>query len=75
MKAKYKAKALQKEFLKSEIKLMLFIFKLLFKGTLKVHLFTLQFSGNFLNYKKIWFHVNGVNNYLIILCIFPNISF
>ena len=33
MKAKYKAKVLQKEFLKSEIKL-LFIFKLLFKFSL-----------------------------------------
>ena len=31
---------------------------------------------NFLTiYRKIWFHLNGVNNYFIILCIFPNISF
>ena len=37
--------------------------------------FTLQFSGYFFNCRKIWFHVNGVNNYFIILCIFLNISF
>ena len=37
--------------------------------------FTLQFSGNFFDYRKTWFHVNGVNNYFIILCIFPSISF
>ena len=28
----------------------------------------------FFNYRKTWFHINGVNNYFIILCIFPNIS-
>ena len=28
-----------------------------------------------MHYRKTWFHVNGVNNYFIILCIFPNISF
>ena len=32
--------------------------------------FTLQFSDNFFNYEKIWFHVNGVNNCFNILCIF-----
>ena len=37
--------------------------------------FTLQFSDNFFNYRKIRFHVNGANNYFIILCIFPNTSF
>ena len=35
----------------------------------------IKFSDNFFNYRKTWFHVNGVNNYFIILCIFPNISF
>ena len=35
---------------------------------------TLQFSDNFLNYRKIWFHVNGVNNYFIILSIFSTVS-
>ena len=34
-----------------------------------------NFLRIFLNYRKIWFHINGVNNYFIILCIFPNISF
>ena len=29
----------------------------------------------FFNYRKTCFHVNGVNNYFIILCTFPNISF
>ena len=37
--------------------------------------FTLQFSDNFFNYRKAWFYVNGVNDYFIILYIFPNISF
>ena len=35
----------------------------------------IKFSDNFFNYRKTLFHVNGVNNYFIILCIFPNISF
>ena len=26
-------------------------------------------STNFFNYRKIWFHVNGVNNFFIILCL------
>ena len=39
------------------------------KGT-----FTSEFSDNFFNYRKFWFHVNGVNNCFIILCIFPIIS-
>ena len=37
--------------------------------------FTSQFSDSFFNYGKTRFHVNGVNNYFIILCIFLNISF
>ena len=40
------------------------------KGT-----FTLQVSDNFLNYRKIWFNVNGVNNYFITCCVFSDISF
>ena len=35
----------------------------------------IKVSDNFFNYGKIWFHVNGVNHYFIILCIFRNISF
>ena len=41
---------------------------------LEVHLHY-NFLTIFFNYRKTWFHVNGVNNYFIILCIFPNISF
>ena len=41
-----------------------------FKGT-----YTLQFSDSVFHYREIWFHVNGVNNYFIIFCIFPTISF
>ena len=40
-----------------------------------IGLFTLQFSDSFFNYRKIWFHVNGVNNCFIVLCIFSAISF
>ena len=37
--------------------------------------FTLQFSDNFFNCRKIWFLVNDINNYFVTLCIFLTISF
>ena len=37
--------------------------------------FTLQFSDNFFNCRKVWFRVNDVNNYFVTLCIFLTISF
>ena len=33
------------------------------------------FLNSFFNYRKIWFHVNGVNNCFIILYTFPTIFF
>ena len=41
---------------------------------LEVHLHY-NFLTIFFNYRKTWFHVNGVNNSFIILRIFPIISF
>ena len=32
--------------------------------------FTLQLSDNCFNYRKIWFHVNGVNNCFLSFCVF-----
>ena len=38
-------------------------------------MFTLQFFDTFFDYRKIWFHVNVVNNSFNILCIFTTIYF
>ena len=46
----------------------------LFEVYVMVHLHY-NFLDNFFNSRKIWFHVNGVNNRSITLCIFPTISF
>ena len=47
----------------------------LFKVHLDLHQNFLIFIINFYDHRKIWFHVNAVNNCFIILCIFRSISF